>query len=396
MPWNQGGGGPWGGGSGGGGGGGGEGGGKNPWGRPGGGGGFGQQPPNIEELLRKSQERMKRFMPGGGGNSTLMVGVIVVAALALWLASGFYRVDAGEVGLVTRFGVYVNRTEPGLNWHIPAPIESVTKVNIARPNNIAVPSRGAGDMRGTRGGPQNASVSMLTNDENIIEMQYNIQWRIADPALFTFNIRSQETLIRYATDSAMRQVVSQTTAQRALTEGRAQIAEEVQQLTQRVLDGYQAGIAITDIQLQSVEPPQQVIGAFRDVQAAKANREQARNEAEAYRNNVVPRARGEAQALIFEAEAYRQRVIAEARGEANRFLALYDSYRLAPDVTMQRLYLETMEQILRNANKVIMDQTGGGQGVVPYLPLSELRRPAGGAPAVPGQPANVGSTGGRP
>lgn len=392
MPWNQGGGGPWGGGSGGG----GDGGGKNPWGRPGGGGGFGQQPPNLEELLRKSQERMKRFMPGGGGSSNLMVLGILGVALLLWLASGFYRVDAGEVGLVTRFGVYVNRTEPGLNWHWPTPIESVTEVNIARPNNIAVPSRGAGDMRSVRGGPQAASVSMLTGDENIIEMQYNIQWRIADPALFTFNIRSQETLIRYATDSAMRQVVSQTTAQRALTEGRAQIAEEVQQLTQRILDGYQAGVAITDIQLQSVEPPQQVIGAFRDVQAAKANREQARNEAEAYRNNVVPRARGEAQALIFEAEAYRQRVVAEARGEANRFLALYESYRLAPDVTMQRLYLETMEQILRNANKVIMDQTGGGQGVVPYLPLPELRRPAGAAPAGPGLPANVGSTGGRP
>lgn len=392
MPWNQGGGGPWGGGGGSGGGGG-----QNPWGRPGGGGGggFGQQPPNIEDLLRKSQEKVKRFLPGGGNGSNIVILGIIGAALVLWLFSGFYRVDPGEVGLVTRFGEYVYRTTPGLRWHLPAPIESVNKINVERVRSINIPSRGAGDLRAMRGGPQAASVAMLTGDENIIEVQYVVQWRVSDAVRFAFNVRSPDTVIRFAADSAMREIVSRTSTQRALTEGRAEIAEETQRLTQRVLDGYEAGVQITDVQLQSVEPPQQVIAAFRDVQAAKADRERARNEAEAYRNNIVPRARGEAQAMIFAAEAYRQQVIAEARGEASRFEAVYEAYRRAPDVTTQRLYLETMEQILRNSSKVILDQSGNAQGVVPYLPLGELRRPPA-AGAGPGQPANVGSTGGRP
>jgi len=381
MPWNQGGGGPWGGGGGGG------GGGQNPWGQRGGG-----QQPNIEELIRKGQERVKRFMPGGMGPNLLVMAVVVGAAL-LWLASGIYTVRPGEVGLVLRFGALDRQTMPGLGWHLPTPIESVVNVDVQQVYGIEVPGRTPADLRTARAAP---SVAMLTGDENIIELQYVIQYQVSDAALYTFNVQHQnEALIRQAADSALREVVSQTTAQRALTEGRAEIAEETQRLSQRVLDSYQAGVRITDIQLRSVEPPQRVIAAFRDVQAAKADRERARNEAEAYRNDIVPRARGEAQSVLFAAEAYRQGLIARAQGDASRFQQVLEAYRVAPDVTTQRLYLETMEEILRSTSKVIVDQGVGGPGVIPYMPLPGLRAP-GAQPGAAAPAPNPGSAGARP
>jgi membrane protease subunit HflK len=379
MPWNQGGGGPWGSGSGGG-------GGNNPW------GGRGGQQPNIEDLIRRGQERVKRIMPGGFGPNLVILGIIAVVAV-LWLGSGFFIVRPGEIGLVLRFGALNWEAQPGMNWHLPTPIESVVTVNVGT-NRIEVPRRAGGDVRNVRGP---TAVAILTGDENILEVQYVIQWVVSQAALYTFNVQHQnEALIRQVADSALREVVSQTTAQRALTEGRAELAEETQRLMQRILDGYDAGVRITDIQLSSVEPPQQVIAAFRDVQAAKTDRERARNEAEAYRNDVVPRARGESQSIIVTAEADRQRAVAGAQGEASRFQQVLDAYRLAPDVTAQRLYLETIEEILRTTTKVIVDQGAGGPGVVPYLPLPGLRpaQPPG-APGTPGTPGNVGSTGAR-
>jgi membrane protease subunit HflK len=228
---------------------------------------------------------------------------------------------------------------------------------------------------------------MLTGDENIIEVQYTVFWQIntKDVRQFLFNIASQDTTVKAAAESAMREVVGQEPAQFALAEGRGQIELRSAKLMQQILDHYQAGITINRVQLRAVDPPAQVIDAFRDVQRAKANREQLRNEAEAFRNDIVPKARGDAERLKQEAEGYRQQVIDLAKGEAQRFISVYEAYKLAPEVTKQRLYLETMEQVMRGSNKVIMDQAPGGQGVMPYLPLQELqRRPS--APVAPGQP----------
>ncbi len=390
MPWNQGGG-PWGGG----------GGGQSPWGRPPGGGGFGPQPPNIEDLIRKSQERMKRFLPGGFGSGRgVLLGIIIV--LAIWLASGFYRVQPDEQGVVLRFGQWIKTTPPGLNYRLPAPIDSVLLPKVTRVNSLDIGFRAPPDGRGGRARAVPEEGLILTGDENIIDVQYTVFWLIKDAGQYLFNIASPELTVKAVAESAMREVVGQTSAQLVLAEGRAQVERQSQQLLQQILDSYGAGIAVTQVQLRAVEPPQQVIDAFRDVQRAKADRERARNEAEAYRNDIVPRARGEGQRMIQEAEAYKSQAIVQAEGEAQRFVSVYNAYRQAEDVTKQRLYLETMEHILRGANKVIIDNAANSApGVVPYLPLPELQRrqpapgPRPGAAAAQPQTA-TGAPGARP
>jgi modulator of FtsH protease HflK len=380
MPWNQGGGGgPWGGGGGGG-------GGPSPWGRPGGGGFGGRKPPDIEELLRRSQDKVKRMLPGGFGSGR-GVGLIVIIGIALWLASGFYRVQPDEQGVVLRFGQWVKTTNPGLNWRLPSPIESVLTPKVTRINSLDIGFRSAPDIRGGRGRSVGEEGLMLTGDENIVDIQYTVFWKINDAGKFLFNIASPEATVKAAAESAMREVIGQMAAQFALAEGRTQIEVNTVKLLQKILDDYGAGVLITQIQLRTIDPPSQVLDAFRDVQRAKADRERARNEAEGYRNDIVPRARGEAQRLIQEADAYRQQVEAQANGEAQRFVSVYDAFKKAPDVTRQRLYLETMEQVLRGNSKYIIDQAAGGQGVLPYLPLSDLpHRPQAPAPTGP-QPA---------
>ncbi len=383
MPWpNQGGGGgPWGSGGGGG------GGGQSPWRRGpggGGGGGFGGgQPPNLEEMLRRGQDRLKRALPGGFGTGKGLA-LIGLALIAIWLASGFYRVQPDEVGMVLRFGEWVRRAEPGLNYHWPAPIEAVLTPKVTRVNSIDIGFRSAAESRGPRPRAVPEEALMLTGDENILDIQYTVFWQIKDPAQFLFNIASPEVTVKQVAESAMRDVVGQSIAQTTLAEGRAQIEAQALKLIQQLLDQYQAGISVTQVQLRTVDPPSQVIDAFRDVQRAKADRERARNEAEAYRNDIVPRARGEAERMVQEAEAFRQESIAHAQGEAQRFLSVYNAYKASRDVTSQRLYLETMEAVLRGANKIIIDPTGGGSGVVPYLPLPELQRR-------PGRPAPAGA-----
>lgn len=378
MPWSNqggGGGGPWGGGGRGG---------PNPWGRPPGGGG-GPQPPNIEELLKRGQERMRHMIPGGFGSGRGFA-LVAIALVALWVASGFYRVQPDEQGVELRFGRWVETTQPGLNWHLPWPIETALTPKVTRVNTLDIGFRGAADPRGGRARVVPEEGLMLTGDENILDIHYTVFWQIKDAGLFLFNIASPEATVKAAAESAMREVVGNVQAQFALAEGRPQIEQAATRLLQSILDSYGAGILITQLQLRGVEPPQQVIDAFRDVQRAQADRERARNEAESYRNDIVPRARGEAQRLIQEAEAYRQQVIAQAQGEAARFVSVYDAYRQAQDVTKQRLYLETMEQILRGSNKIIIDQAATGQGVVPYLPLNELQRRPPQPPGPAGQP----------
>lgn len=395
MAWNQGGGGPWGGGGSGGGGGGGNGG--SPWGRPPGGGGFGGKPPDIEEMLRRSQEKVKRMMPGGFGTGR-GAGLIVIVAISLWLASGFYRVQPDELGIELWFGKVAAQTTPGLHWRPPAPIATVLTPKVTRINTLDIGFRSGVEGRGQRSRTVTEEGLMLTGDENIIDIQYTVFWKIADPGLYLFNIVSPEATVKAAAESAMREVVGQMPANMALAEGRTRIEVDTLRLTQKILEDYGAGVLVTQVQLRGVEPPSQVIDAFRDVQRAKADRERDRNQAEAYRNDIVPRARGEAQRLMAEAEAYRQQAIAHAQGEAARFVSVYEAFRTAPDVTKQRLYLETMETILRGNAKFIIDQPQGGSGVLPYLPLQDLqnRRPAtppasGATPATPAQPQAQGA-----
>ncbi|HLT03204.1 MAG TPA: FtsH protease activity modulator HflK [Geminicoccaceae bacterium] len=357
------------------------GGGQGPWGgRPGGGG---QQPPDLEELLRRSQEKVKRLFPGGGGggggfgaNRRGLV-LIPLIVLALWLASGFYRVQPDEQGVVLRFGQWIKTTPPGLNWHFPAPIETALTPKVTRVNRVEVgfvspiePGRGASSRE-----VPNESL-MLTGDENIVDINFVLLWQIKDAGQYLFNVRDPETTVKAVAESVMREIIGKTPIVEATTEGRGAIELAAREQTQQILDEYGAGILVTQVQLQKVDPPSEVIDAFRDVQRAQADRERLQNEAEAYANDILPRARGEAERLLQEAQAYREEVVARADGDAQRFVAVLDEYVKAQDVTVRRIYLETMEDVLRGMNKVLIDGSAGGSGVVPYLPLPELERRA--------------------
>ncbi|HEX2479792.1 MAG TPA: FtsH protease activity modulator HflK [Geminicoccaceae bacterium] len=355
------------------------GGGQGPWGgRPGGGG---QQPPDLEELLRRSQEKVKRLFPSGpggglGGNRRGLV-LIPLVVVAIWLASGFYRVQPDEQGVVLRFGEWIKTTQPGLNWHIPSPVESVFTPKVTRVNRVEVgfisPSEAG---RGTSSREVPNESLMLTGDENIVDINFVLLWQIKDAGQFLFNVRDPETTVKAVAESVMREIIGKTPIVEATTEGRGAIELAAREQTQRILDEYGAGILVTQVQLQKVDPPSEVIDAFRDVQRAQADRERLQNEAEAFANDILPRARGEAERLLQEAQAYRQEVVARADGDAQRFVAVYDEYVKAQDVTLRRIYLETMEDVLRDMNKVLIDGSASGSGVVPYLPLPELERRA--------------------
>ncbi|MDP6066781.1 MAG: FtsH protease activity modulator HflK [Alphaproteobacteria bacterium] len=358
-------------------GGGGGGGGGGPWGQGPGGGGGGPQPPDLEELLRKGQDRFRGLLPSGGGGLR-GIALIVLILIAVWGASGFYRVDASEQGVVLRFGEWVNTTQPGLNYHLPAPIESVVLPQVTRINRIDAGYRTAGNTgRATASRDVPEESLMLTGDENIVDIDFAVFWRIGDAGKFLFNIQNPESTVKAAAESAMREVVGNTPIAAVLAEGRQQVEQGTKDLLQSILDFYQSGIVITELKLQKVDPPGAVIDAFRDVQRARADMERQRNEAESYSNDIIPRARGEAERMNQEAQAYKAEVVARSEGDAARFLAVYAEYAQAKDVTRKRIYLETMEEILAGMNKLIIDNKGGS-GVVPYLPLPELKKRAGG------------------
>lgn len=376
MPWsNQGGGGPWGSSGGGGGGSSGGGGGPSPWGRGSGGGG-GQQPPNLEDLIRRSQDRFKKAFPGGGNTGPIaLLGLIAFGILMVWLCT--YRVQPDEQGVVLRFGEWVRTTTPGLNFKLPDPIEEVIKPKVTRVNRVDAGFRAVGPLNAPQSmRPVPEEALMLTGDENIVDINFTVFWVIKDAGKYLFNVRDPEQTVKAAAESAMREIIGRTPIQPILAEGRRKVEMDAIALLQRIMDEYGTGIEITQMQLQKVDPPASVVESFRDVQRARADLERARNEAEAYRNDIIPRARGEAERLIQEAEGYKQQIVAQAEGDANRFLAVYRQYAVAKDITQQRLYLETMEEILRRTNKVVIDQAQGGQGVVPYLPLPEIQRRA--------------------
>ncbi|WP_339848630.1 FtsH protease activity modulator HflK [uncultured Nisaea sp.] len=376
MPWSNqgGGGGPWGGGGGNGSGGGG--GGKSPWGGRGPSGG-GQQPPDIDEVIRQGQARLKRLLPSGMGGPT-GITLIVIGLLALWLFSGLYRVQPNQQGIELVFGRFTGvPTEPGLHWNYPSPIGSVIKPDVTRENRVEVGYRSSGDGSGrssvTRDVPEESQ--MITGDENIVDIDFVVFWRIADAGDFLFNLQDPAETVKMAAESAMRDAIGKRPIQVALTEGRQLIESTVQEDLQSLLTEYGAGVSVRQVQLLAVDPPKQVIDAFNEVQRARQDKDRLKNEAETFRNDVVPRARGEAAQMIEEADAFRQEVTNRAIGDADRFESVYKAYSAAKEVTQKRIYLETMEEVLGNVNKIIIDSgSGDGNGVIPYLPLPEVQK----------------------
>ncbi len=384
MPWkSQGGGGsggPWGGGSGGGGSGGGGPGGGGPWG--GGGGPGGPRPPDFEDFIRKGQDRFRRLMPGGLGSGIGLL-VVILVILALWGFSGLYRVQPGEQGVELIFGKWSNQENlqpPGLHWLWPYPIGSVETPQVEQVRQIDVGFRRRGTASASAGSKSDVKEEslMLTGDQNIIDIDFTVQWRIGNAGEYLFNIRDPEATVKLAAESAMREVIGRTDIARALSTEKEILASKTRETLQKLLDEYRSGILITGINLQDVQPPVQVADAFEDVQRARQDRETKINQANAYANRIIPEARGEATKMIQGAEAYRERQVKEAEGEAQRFLQVYEAYKENPSVTRRRIYLETVERVLQNTEKVIMDSSA--TGVVPYLPLDRLRRrPAEGA-----------------
>ena len=354
--------------------------GGSPWGTPPGGGdgsGRGPVPPNIDEIIRNIQEKIKRFLPSGstGGNKPLLFGLIIVASI--WALSGLYRVLPDEQGIVLRFGKFVSTTQPGLNYHFPYPIETVLTPKVTKVNRIDIGFRSGSDTGFSSAGVADVPEEslMLTGDENIVNIDFSVFWVIKDAGKFLFKIQDPAATVKAAAETAMREVIAKSKLQSILTEGRSKIEIETQEIAQSLLDEYESGIQITQVQTQKADPPDQVIDAFRDVQAARADMERAKNEAQAYQNDVIPRARGEAAKILQQAEAYKKQVVAKAEGEASRFLAIYKEYSNAKRVTKERMYLETMEKVLAAVDKVIIEKNAS-TGVVPYLALPEIKKKA--------------------
>ncbi len=394
---NGGSGGPWG--SPGGSGGGGRrppGGGGGPWGGQGGGGPFGQRPggpgplPDLDALIARLQAFIRSLLGGGprgrftGGRGLALLGIGVVA---LWLLSGFYRVETDEVGVVLRFGAYSALTKPGLNYHLPWPIEHVLTPPVTRINRIEIGFQSLGavqsDTSGQNREPKPQESLMLTGDENIIDINFVVFWKISDAVSYLFNVRNPEVVVKAVAESSMREVIGRTPIQPALTELRGQIATEVMQQTQQVLENYHSGIEITGVQLQGVNPPAEVVEAFNDVQRANTDAERVRNEAEAYRNDIVPRARGDAARIVAEGQGAKQAAVAQATGQTQRFLSVLAAYQQAKEVTLRRMYIETMQDILTRSPALVVDDKL--KGLVPFLPLTPPNaasppRPAANAP----------------
>ena len=353
---------------------------QSPWGSsPGSGGsgngGFrkGPTPPNIDEVISKIQSIINKFLGGGkGGAKPIIIGLIIL--LIVWTLSGLYRVLPDEQGVVLRFGKFVKTTQPGLNYHLPFPIENVLTPKVTKVNRMDIGFRSERDSGFSSGGVADVPEEslMLTGDENIVNIDFSVFWVIKDAGNFLFKIQDPEGTVKAAAETAMREVIARSDIQPILTEGRSLIEADTQEIIQEILDEYTSGIQITQVQTQKADPPDQVIDAFRDVQAARADMERSKNEAEAYANDVIPRARGEAAKILQAAEAYKKEVVAKAEGEASRFLSIYNEYAKAKKVTQERMYLETMEEVLADINKIIIDKNSG-EGVVPYLPLQELK-----------------------
>ena len=377
MPWNnQGGGnnggGPWG--QGGGSGGSGSGGGGGPWGQ--GGGGGGQPPQDIDAIIRQGRDAWRRMMPGGGASSGRTLTLLVLVFGLIWAATGFYRVNPQQQGVVLRFGEWVRTSPPGLHYHLPFPIESVVTPEVTSDNRIEIGFRDVSGNSSSRRDIADES-QMITGDENIVDIDFVVFWRIADAGQYLFNLAEPDQTIKVTAEAVMREIIGRTAIQTALTEGRQDIQVQARQQLQDLLNEYGAGVRVRDVQLLAVDPPADVIDAFNEVQRARQDRDRLKNEAEAFSNDIVPRARGEAAKLVAEAEAYEAEVVNRASGDASRFDQIFQAYLKDKAVTKERIYIETVEEIFSNVDKIIID-SDAGSGVVPYLPLKELNKSTGG------------------
>ncbi|HET9463402.1 MAG TPA: FtsH protease activity modulator HflK [Thiobacillus sp.] len=354
-------------------------------------------PPDLDELWRRINQRLNGMFggkdSGGGGEgggglspsslpSGSLVGLLIGALVLVWVASGFYIVDTGQRGMVLRFGQYIETTEPGPRWHLPWPVESREIVNVDQVRTIEI-----GYRNNVKSKVLKESL-MLTDDENIIDLQFAVQYILKDPVEFLFINRSPEDSALQVAETAMREVVGKNKMNFVLYEGRAEIAARAKQLMQDIHDRHRTGISISQVTLQNIQPPEQVQAAFDDAVKAGQDRERLKNEAEAYSNDVVPRARGLASRLKEEAEGYKQSVIANSEGEASRFVQIFAEYQKAPQVTRQRIYLDTMQTVMNNTSKILVDQKGGNSLL--YLPLDKLQQtvsqPYSGGPDALSQP----------
>lgn len=343
---------------------------KNPWGK-----GPNQPPPDIDEVIRRLQERLSGLFGGKGGgngsgkssigfNKSLLPALLGVLAL-IWVASGIYVVAADEQAVVLRFGQHSATNGPGLNWHMPYPIETVETLPVTRVQRVEIGFRGLSDGRVRK---VNQESLMLTKDENIVDISFIVQYKIKDVGNYLFNVDNGPKTVRDAAESAIREVIGRTMIDDVLTTKKAEVEVETEQLIQTILDGYTAGTSVSTVKLQDVQPPERVIKEFKDVASAREDRERAKNEAQAYANDIIPKARGEAKKMVLDAEAYRAEIIDRSKGEADRFSNLLAAYRESPNVTRKRLYLETMQEVMAKVDKIIVDE-GVADRVLPYLPL---------------------------
>lgn len=345
---------------------------KNPWGngQRGGGGRGGGSEPNIDEVIRKGQEKLRSALPGGKGG----IFLLILGAIALWVLFGFYVVSTNENAVVLRFGKYVETQNPGLHWHLPYPIETVEIQGVTDKRLTQIGSVGSQARASAR---RTSTSLMLTQDENIVDVRFNVVWQISNLRNYLFNITDQEATVAAVSESVMRELVGQNEIGEIITRSRGALQSESKEVIQATLEKYEAGILILEVQIQESDAPAEVKDAFLDVQRAKADSQRFVNEANKYRNEVVPQAQGAAERATQLAEAYRARIVAGAEGEAARFLSVYNEYAQAKDVTQKRIYLETMEQILSGMDKIILDGSAGS-GVVPYLPLDQLNKKSSG------------------
>lgn len=336
---------------------------QDPWGNRGG----NQGPPDLDEVFRKFQQKLGKLFGGSGssgGNSTgssIGIGLIVIVLLTIWMLTGFYKIEEAERGVIMRFGKHVDTTQKGLHWHFPRPIETVLKVNVTERHQFPV------------------KATMLTQDENIVDIEGTVQYQVNDALKYLFNVRSPEETLTQATESALRQVIGRSTMDFVMTEGRDEVASRIKLNIQELLDQYGTGLETIEVNLQEANPPQPVRESFQDVTQAREDRERLINESESYRNEVLPRARGQSARLREEADGYKQEVVAMAEGEAKRFTQLLTEYKKAPKVTRDRIYLEAVESVLSNSSKVMVDVKGGNNLL--YLPLDKIMQSSGRAPS---------------
>lgn len=348
-----------------------------------------ETPPEIDKVIQSLQEKFGRFVgddgPGFGGGRSL--GVLFGVGLGLWALTGIYIVDEGNRGVVTRFGAYTETTTPGPHWHWPAPLESVDVINVDNQRFVEVGYRSNGGGRQQSSGSVPKEALMLTQDENIVDVRLAVQYQIrrTEVSQFKFNVADPDATLKQVTESAVRGIVGKNNMDFVLTEGRSDIARDIKNEIQQILDDYKTGISITSVNLVDAQPPDEVQGAFEDAIKAREDEQRLKNEAEAYANEVIPKARGGAARQIQEAEGYKQRVIARAQGDASRFNQLLIEYEKAPEVTRQRLYVETMESVLSGSRTVLVDSKGGNN--LYYLPLDKLVGSSSEADAMPSSEA---------